>query len=104
MRRQRRSYPQHPFPLITVAGGDPRLEFPQDHRLSKQQQWLLNHIRQGARILFDMTQKRALLYSFKRGVEHLAEITIRALSGLLKTGLLAPTARDGRLIHYVYAG
>lgn len=104
MRRQRRSYPQHPFPLISVAGNDQRLEFQHDLKLSKQQQWLLAHIRQGARILLDMTHKRALLYSFKRGIEHLTEITIRALSGLLKAGFIAPTAREGRLIHYGYAG
>lgn len=104
MRRQRRSYPQHPFPLISAVSSDQQIEFANDKRLSKQQQWLLDHIKRGAKILFDMTQKRALLYSFRRGVEHLAEITIRSLSGLLKAGFLAPTARDGRLIHYGYAG
>lgn len=104
MRRQRRSYPQHPFPFITLPDRVSQLEFPSQVKLSKHQKWLLSLIRQGARVLLDITEKRALLYSFKRGIEHLAQITIRALTTLIKAGLIAPTSRDGRLIHYSYSG
>lgn len=104
MRRQRRSYPQHAFPLLSSPSGTQPLSFSSPFRLSKHQKWLLGQVRLGARILLDMNQKRALLYSFRRGIEELAEITLRALSRLVKMGFLTPAAMDGRVIHYSYSG
>lgn len=71
-------------------------------RLSPRHHSILNYLRSGARVLLDMDQRRALVYSFKQGVEHLAEITLRALSALIKAGMLVACAREGRLVHYSY--
>lgn len=100
----RKPRPLHPFPF--VAGCRP---IPFDHDsiepapLSKAQINILDQLRNGARILFDIEHKRALLYSFKRGVEHLGEVTVRSLSKLLKNGWLTVCGREGRLIHYSLA-
>lgn len=103
MRRPRRSYPQHPLPLLTALGCTADLSLPPNAKLSPRHHVILKHLRGGARVLLDMDQRRALIYSFKRGIEHLAEITLRALSALVKAGMLVACAREGRLVHYTYA-
>lgn len=101
MRRPRRSYPQHPFPFM--LDGRPSQSQPTSSRhLSKHQRWLIQHIRKGARVLLDLQHKKALLLSFKQGVAQLVEITIRVLSGLVDAGLLVPTTKEGRLVHFEY--
>jgi hypothetical protein len=99
--RVRKPRPLHPFPFI--AGCRP-LRGPlipaKINSLTRAQNRILTQLRQGARILFDIDQKRALLYSLRRGIEHLAELTVRAIAGLLRAGKLAICAREGRLVHY----
>ena len=103
MRRPRRSYPRHPLPLLTALGCTADLSLPATSRLSPHQHSILHHLRDGARILLDMDQRKALLYSFKRGIQHLAQITLRALSALVRAGVLVACSREGRLVHYSYA-
>lgn len=102
MRRPRRSYPQHPLPLLTAMGCSQPLTMAPAN-LSRQQHWILKRLRDGARILLDMDQRRALIYSCRRGMEELAQITLRTLSSLVRAGILVAVAREGRLVHYDYA-
>lgn len=100
-RKHRKPRPIHPFPF--VAGCRPlpddqmRLE---QRELTRAQIAILSHLQHGARILFDIEHKRALLYSFRRGIEHLAELTVRSLASLIKAGKLMVAGREGRLVHY----
>ena len=96
----KRSYPRHAFPFL--LGEYARTVSPLDvvHPFNKAERQILSHLKQGARILFDMEQKRALVYSFKRGIEHIAELSVRALAHLVRLGMLTVSGREGRLIHY----
>lgn len=102
MRRPRRSYPQHSLPLLAATGCSQPISMATTN-LSRQQRWILKHLRNGARILLDMDQRRALIYSFRKGMEELAQITLRTLSSLVRAGVLIAVAREGRLVHYDYA-
>ena len=64
---------------------------------------ILSLLRDGARLLFDIERKRALVYSFRHGVEHLLEVTVRSLSSLLRSGSLVFCGRQGRLVFYMLA-
>jgi len=97
--RSRRPYPRHRYPsLLTPAY--PGLEKPSNDAMSPQQQRLLKTLRDGARVLFDVEQGRALVYRFRQGLEQVAELTVRTLSWLVRQGHLVLTAREGRLVHY----
>lgn len=100
----RKPRPLHPFPVIAGCR-QPSSDglHAELHTLTRAELIVISHLKRGARILFDIEHKRALLYSFKRGVEHLAELTVRSLSSLLKAGKLIVAGREGRLVHYALA-
>lgn len=104
MRRARRSYPRHALPLVTSLGGHPEIPYNPLKSLTRRHQWIIGHLRRGARILLDIEQRRALVYTWARGIEHLAEITVRALSDLIQAGILVATAKEGRIVHYSLVG
>lgn len=104
MRRDRRSYPRHPLPLVTAIGGHPEISFDPLISLTRRHRLIIDHLQNGARILLDMEQRRALVYCFSRGIQHLVEITVRSLSDLIKAGILIATAKEGRIVHYGLVG
>ena len=95
--------PTGPFPYLVSTAPVTRRPLstpPATHSLNRFQKKVLDAMRQGARLLFDVDVGRALLYGFQRGIEQLAELSVRTLSALVRDGLLQVTRREGRLVHY----
>lgn len=95
--------PTGPFPyLISLQPLIRRHQILNPHPIimNRFQKNILQSMKKGAQLLFDIEAKRGLLYSFKKGVEHLAELSIRSLSMMVKEGLLRVLKREGRIIHY----
>jgi len=118
-KNEKRSYPKHRYPLLVHSSmpgypADDPMPLPTSVHPAEEQivstpqtkfEWLLlNWLSTGARVLFDMTKGRALLYSFKRGFEELQEISVRMLSQLLKKGLIRCTGKEGTVVHYAWTG
>lgn len=104
--RERRSYPRHPYPLLLAVGPEgcrPVASGKPAKPLSPRTRGILSAMERGARLLFDTAHGRALLYRFGRGIEMVAELTVRTLALLVKRGYLARSGQDGRLIHYSLA-
>lgn len=95
-----RSFPRHPFPVL--AGEHPPTHGCRGARLelTKAERRVLEIMRGGGRILLDINAKRGLVYTFSRGARVLAEVTVRAISRLLRTGALAVCGRIGGVVHY----
>lgn len=91
--------PQHPFPCL-VSG----TSFSAPVKLSSTHRQILYWIKKGARVLFDIRAKRAMIYTFDQGFKTLSEITVRCLSTLLKSGHLAFMAKQDHLVHYARVG
>ena len=97
----KRSYPKHPFPFLLGEYTYPESSTQNMYQaLNKSERQVLSHLKQGARILFDIERRRALVYSFRRGIEHIAELSVRTLGHLVRQGVLVVAGREGRLIHY----
>lgn len=99
--------PLHPFPhLIMPAAqdtGSGPVAFNPAHKPMAQaptrtQRRLLDLLAKGARILFDIEAKRALILS--QGFRSAGEVTVRALADLVRRGLVVMTGREGRLVLY----
>lgn len=94
--------PLHPFPHLIAQACVPAARENTGHgHLSHAQRKVLSQLTEGARVLFDMQAKRALIYG--RGLRQLAELTVRALAELVRAGWLVVTGREGRLVHYALA-
>lgn len=104
MRRSRHSYPAHPYPVLLTPPMVGTANFAAELRLTRFESGLLRKLKSGARVLFDMEQGRAMLYAFRRGIEALAEVTIRTLSRLVQAGHLYVSGREGRLVHFTLHG
>lgn len=99
--RVRTPYPTGPFPYLIEPTQVPSV--PPSLRsvaLTALQRQVLQRLRNGAHLFFDLTAKRALLYDFKCGLRTLAELTVRSLAGLVRNGFLRVVQRDGQRVHY----
>lgn len=95
--------PTGPFPYLIASQPIIRrhtISKPHPIVLNRTQKNILKAMKSGARLLFDVEAKRGLLYSFQRGIQQLAELSIRSLAMMVKEGLLYVSGREGRLIHY----
>lgn len=97
--------PLHPFPHLADPTFRPH-PAPGASSVSKSapsrhQRHLLALLAQGARILFDIEAKRALV--LYQGFKSAGEMTVRALAELIRQGLVVMTGREGRLILYALA-
>lgn len=98
--RSRRPYPRHRYPsLLSPALHGPAVLAP---AMSPQQERILKTLREGARVLFDVDQGRALVYRLRQGLEQVGELTVRTLAWLVRQGHLILAGRDGHLAHYQY--
>lgn len=95
----KKSRPQHPFPRLAHG-------FVSDAplKLSRAHERMLKWISQGARVMFDIKAKRALIYTFDRGFKTISEITVRCLAALVRSGQLAFMAKQDHLVHYARQG
>lgn len=91
--------PLHPFPRLI----NNNIEIKKSHQTPTEKN-ILKMLQNGARVLFDMKQKRGLIYSCRRGFETIMEITVRMLASLVKTGQVIAVSRDDRLVHYALIG
>lgn len=99
--------PLHPFRFLgygAVCPAKSTPEFATLKHINSAEQKILDMLASGARILFDINRKRALVYSFRRGFEHLREITVRTLSSLVAQGRLVMVGREGKTVHYAIPG
>lgn len=99
--------PLHPFRFLASGTVTPQKTDPQVLALKAQsaaEQKIISMLSSGARVLFDIKQKRALIYSFRRGFQSLCEITVRTLSSLVAQGKLIMVGREGRMVHYALPG
>jgi len=112
--------PEHPFPALAraswpssqsnaflpILGASPAIEqglvdmscrgkTPAYRRFS-------NLIRQGARVLLDLTSGECVLYSCANGMRMIARLTIRTLSQLVKRGDLVMAARENSWVHFAH--
>lgn len=103
--RERRPRPLDPFPYLIRPDAVRRNEpgRPRPLVVSAQHRRVLAHLANGARLLLDIDHRRALLYTFRQGLRHLAELTIRTVGRLVRMGLLVVTGREGRRVHYALA-
>lgn len=95
--------PKGPFPYLVASQPLTRrhtVAHPHPVVLNRFQKTILEAMGKGAHLLFDTEAKRGLLYSFRRGVAQLAELSIRTLAAMVKEGLLHVSGHEGRLIHY----
>lgn len=100
--RSRRPYPQHPFPELvsTPVLGVPAPICEQHRQPSPKSAHILKSLATGARVLFDMNRKRALVYRFRHGLEEIVELSVRMLAWLVKRGYLVVSGREGKIVHY----
>lgn len=102
----RANRPLHPFRFVAHGNTSPV----QSHasvrsaKITPKQKSILNMISSGARILFDIKAKRAMVYSWSRGFQMLNEITVRFLASLLRSGQIVRVAQDNNLVHFVKNG
>lgn len=92
--------PLHPFPLLIqgLCSNEPI------HPITSAEQNILSLLRSGNKIVFDIHQKRGMVYRFCRGIETVMEISVRMLSSLVRHGKVVPVGREGRLVHFALAG
>ena len=95
--------PLHPFRFLAVGQTNPH-HTPLPRGTNTFEHQIISLLHSGARVLFDIKAKRGLIYSVRRGVEHLCEITARTLSSLLHQGYVVMVARHKGVIHYALAG
>lgn len=95
--RVRRPYPRHPYPHLLCPPSTRDIALTP---LPKKARQILASLKKGARVLFDMTRGRALLYRIRHGFEEMGEMTVHMLALLVKRGYLVPTGQEGRLVHY----
>lgn len=96
--------PLHPFPfLIHEPYAKPEPRAPKAIALNRFERQLLDELRRGAKLMFDMKQGRALVYSWQAGLKELFEITVRTLARLVRIGRLVAVGRQERLVHYAMA-
>jgi hypothetical protein len=88
--------PLHPFPIIVSNN----IIKEKGIKLNRFEVEVLKYLKNGAHLLFDMRQKKALLYSFKRGFQQICEMSVRTLSKLLYSGFVVMVARQDKLVHY----
>ena len=96
--RIRRPYPRHPYPhlLSPLPAGQPQ----PIQMLPRKAREILAALQKGARVLFDMSRGRALLYRIRHGFEQVGEMTVQMLALLVKRGYLVPNGQEGRLVHF----
>ena len=98
--------PLHPFRFI--AYGDTSPQSPhlplKSQTITQKEKNILSLISSGARILFDIKAKRAMVYNFSRGFQALSEITVRFLSSLLRTGQIVRVGQNQNLVHFATIG
>lgn len=61
-------------------------------------------LRQGARVLLDLSTGQCMLYTCANGIRVLGRLTIRMLSQLLHCGDLVMAAREQDWVHYAHPG
>lgn len=98
--RTRRSFPRHACPLLSLGYARPSL-IPAP--ASRQHRRLLQTLKEGAQVMFDLEKRRALVYSFQKGMQRIMELTARTLAWLVKEGHVALVGREGRLLLYTPA-
>ena len=96
--RSRRSYPKHAFPCLLSFHNE--IPSPLQPLPNKKLKEVVQHIHQGARVLFDPQRRRAMLYRFSCGIVEMAQLTVRSLSILVKKGYLLMSYQEGSVVHY----
>lgn len=92
--------PLHPFPLLVQGSYSHDTSRP----ITTAERNVLELLHRGNKIVFDISQKRGLVYRFCRGIETIMEISVRMLSSLVRKGEVVPVGRDGRLVHFALSG
>lgn len=92
--------PEHPFPLLVQGITHPFAV----ESITSAERNVLSLLQHGNRIVFDIKQKRGLVYRFCRGIETIMEISVRMLAALVKKAGLVPVGREGRLVHFALVG
>lgn len=92
--------PLHPFPLLIQGVSSHEKICP----VTSAERNILSLLHRGNKIVFDIHQKRGLVYRFCRGIETIMEISVRMLSSLIRKGEVIPVGREGRLVHFALAG
>lgn len=94
--------PLDPFPNLIRPAAVRRHEpaKPRPLPTSSFHQRIIAQLNAGARILFDIEQRRGLIYTVRQGIRHLGEITVRTLGRMVRQGILVVTGREGRIVHY----
>ncbi len=96
----KKARPLHPFPLLIQGVCSHDSISP----ITTAERNVLTLLRRGNKIIFDIHQKRGLVYRFCRGIETIMEISVRMLSSLVRRGEVVPVGREGRLVHFALAG
>lgn len=100
-KKTHRRKPVHPFPFISQGISSQQLSI---HPHTSRHRKLIRLIRQGARVLFDIKTKRALLYTWERGFTQLCEITVHMLSSLIHSGKVVRVGEERNRVHFAYVG
>lgn len=91
--------PLHPFPLL-ISGRC----VPTNTPMTAAERDVLLLLKNGNRIVFDIQEKRGLIYRFSRGIETVMEISVRMLAALVKKCGLIPVSREGKFVHFILVG
>ena len=95
--------PEHPFKYLASGYTNPKKQNNLQEYDTPAQKNILNHLKKGARLIFDIKEKRGLIYNFKKGINAILEVTVKMLSDLIKKGYIKIARKEGKVIHYVWA-
>lgn len=97
---KKNSFPINAFPNITNAEYGINM-YHYENNLTPKQKIILNMLKRGASLLFDMKAKRAIvLQEVIDGVKPLIELSVRMLSALIKQGFIKVQIKDSNRVHY----
>ncbi|MDI6976569.1 hypothetical protein [Serratia sp. Se-RSBMAAmG] len=97
---KKNSFPANAFPNLTNAEISVE-QYSFQQKLTPKQKSIINMLKKGARLLFDLKAKRAIvLYEYIDGVKKLTELSVRMLSSLIKQGFLKVYVKENGRVHY----
>ncbi len=97
---KKNSFPINAFPNLTNTNYSVNI-YHYKKSLTPKQKIILNMLKKGASLLFDMKAKRAIvLQQFIDGVKPLIELSVRMLSALVKQGFIKVQIKDNNKVHY----
>ncbi len=97
---KKNSFPINAFPNLTNAEYSVNM-YHYKNNLTPKQKIILNMLKKGASLLFDMKAKRAIvLQELIDGVKPLIELSVRMLSALIKQGFIKVQIKDNNRVQY----